>query len=91
MEGPFVPRAGLRRPSGVPFPENRPAIAVSGPFWFWRLGGRAWRPGRGELLGSRRLATSPTPQVKALDAGAGWGGRLTALRLDDRGVVQEAV
>jgi bis(5'-nucleosyl)-tetraphosphatase (symmetrical) len=32
-----------------------------------------------------------TPRIKALDAGAAWGGPLTALRLDDGEVVQEAV
>jgi bis(5'-nucleosyl)-tetraphosphatase (symmetrical) len=31
------------------------------------------------------------PRIKALDAGAAWGGRLAALRLDDGEVVQEQV
>lgn len=31
------------------------------------------------------------PRIKALDSGAAWGGRLTALRLDDGEVFQEAV
>lgn len=68
-------------------PEGAPTGCVP---WF-RVAGRASAGARVVFGHWAALGLHLEPRVKALDTGAAWGGRLTALRLEDGEVFQEPV
>jgi bis(5'-nucleosyl)-tetraphosphatase (symmetrical) len=79
-------------PEGRLSEHNGPPATAPDPFlpWFATAGRRsAWARvvfGHWAALGIYR-----EPRVLALDSGAAWGGKLTAMRLEDTELIQEAV